>query len=121
MNSESICSCGKEHGAGKVCVVRFDGSREEVEIVARFYGAPGLFAASDFYLRRVQESPEVWECRCLMAIFGYVHNCPEGEEVEDPWDERCTANYAKGRGMTKEQAVQALCDDLKRTSDGQWE
>ena len=117
----SICSCGKEHGPGAVCVVRQDGTREEVHIDKRFYGAPGLFAASDFYLRRVNDDPEVWECRCLMAIFGYVHNCLAGEEVEDPWDERCTANWARGRGMTKAQAVQALCDDLKRTSNSQWE
>jgi hypothetical protein len=116
-----ICSCGKEHGPGYVCVVRYDGKRELIAIDSRFYGAPGLFAASDFHLRRLQESPEVWECRCLMAIFGYVHNCPEGEENSDPFDDGCTANYATGRGMTKAQAVQGLCDDLKKTSDSQWE
>lgn len=116
----SLCSCGKEHGKGIVCVVRMDGTREEVEIDNRFYGAPGLFAASDFHLRRVNDSPEVWECRCLMAVFGCVHMAPEGEEVEDPWDERCTANWASGRGMTKAQAAQSLCDELKKTSDAQW-
>lgn len=117
----SGCSCGKEHGAGQVCVVRQDGTRELVQIDNRFYGAPGLFAASDFYLRLVNDDPEVWECRCLMAIFGYVHNCPKGEEVEDPFHDQCTANYATGRGITKEMAVQSLCDNLKSTSNSQWE
>ena len=116
----SGCSCGKERGPGEVCVVRQDGTHELIQINDRFYGAPGLFAASDFYLRRVSNDPEVWECRCLIAIFGYVHNCPDGEEVEDPWDDGCTANWSTGRGITKSAAVQALCNDLKKTSDSQW-
>lgn len=71
----------------------------------------------------------IYPLRCAMhgAInirtkrLGYLHHpVPEGEENGDPWDDNCTANWASGRGMNKSQAVQSLCDELKRTSDSQW-
>lgn len=101
-----------QHGPGNIEVIRQDGTREIVNVVMRSFGGMGCRAGSDFHLRRVSENPEVWECRCLLAILGHVHMCGDGEEVEDPFDEKCTANVVAGRGISKEMAVQKLCQEL---------
>lgn len=103
-----------------VTVVRQDGTRENVECEVVNLGGMAFRAGSDFHLRRVRENPDVWECRCLIAIMGTVHQCPSGEQVEDPFREDCTANWKAGRGMSKSAAVQDLCNKLKNGCDAFW-
>jgi hypothetical protein len=63
-----------------------------------------------------KDIPDVFEARVGIAIMGDCNS--ETTEDSDPFSSRFRDNFARGFGLTEEQAIRALKADMNRTADG---
>lgn len=62
---------------------------------------------------------DIFEARVGIAIMGVTAN-PKTNEDSDPFSSSFRDNYARGFGTTEEEALEALREDIKTTTDSLW-
>lgn len=70
----------------------------------------------------VMETPEGFEARAVVALLGYYQMSEEELEAiaYNPFHADFDDNYAKGKGVTREAAIEALKADLTEMSNNLW-
>lgn len=89
------------------------------DIVAFHCTAIGISGTTRVFVKEI--SPMKYEARVGIAIMGYTNRKSAELAAASPFDEDFNDNYAKGEGPTREKAIEALKDDMKKTADTLWE
>lgn len=87
-------------------------------ITAFTCSALGVSGTTRVFVKEI--GPMKYEARVGIAIMGITNRKDDGLALANPFDEDFRDNYAKGEGATKELAIEALRQDIKKTSEDLW-
>ena len=88
-------------------------------ITAFHCSAIGISGTTRVFVNEIEPGKK-YEARVGIAIMGITNRKPEDLAAANPFDEDFHDNFAKGEGPTKELAIEALRDDMKKTADSLW-
>lgn len=80
----------------------------------------GISGTTDVH---VQKTEDRYEARMGIALFGMTNMDAEGFELcnSNPFHPKFHDNYVSGKGVTEEEAIENIKNDMKETHKGLWE